>query len=283
MPELANINGRICAVHEAVIPAEDRGVLFGDGVYEVLRCYQGRMWAFARHFKRFERSLREIAIQNLDLARVSGWVVETCEKSAIADGTVYCHVTRGVGPRSHVWSNDLQPTFFMTVRPFVARDDGNERGIRISSFTDLRWGRCDIKSLNLLPNVMAKQQARSQGSYEAILVDERGQVREGSSSAVFCIIDGTLRTAPNSPAILPSITGQFVSEIAKDLGIMVRRESFSLTDLYSAEEAFIAGTGDEIMGITSVDGKPIGAGSVGERTRKIYQEYKNRIARNQDD
>src|SRR5438093_9836227 len=275
MPELANINGRICAIHEAVIPAEDRGVLFGDGVYEVLRCYQGRMWAFARHLKRFERSLREIAIQNLDLARVSRWVAETCEKSAIADGTVYFHVTRGVGPRSHVWSNDLQPTFFMTVRPFVGRGDGNERGIRISSLTDLRWGRCDIKSLNLLPNVKAKQQARSQGSYEAILVDQRGQVREGTSSAVFCIIDETLRTAPDSPAILPSITGQFVSEIAKDLGIVVRKESFSLTDLYSAEEAFIAGTGDEIMGITSADGKPIGAGKVGDRTRKIYQEYKN--------
>jgi D-alanine transaminase len=283
MPELANVNGRICAIDEAVIPAEDRGVLFGDGVYEVLRCYQGRLWAFARHFKRFERSLREIAIQNLDLETISRWVVETYEKSAILDGTVYFHVTRGVGTRSHVWSDDLQPTFFMTVRPFAARGDGNERGIRATSLPDLRWRRCDIKSLNLLPNVMAKQQARSQGSYEAILVDERGQVREGTSSAVFCIIDGTLWTAPDGPSILPSITGQFVSEIAKDLGIPVRRESFSLTELYSAEEAFIAGTGDEIMGITSVDGNPIATGEVGERTRRIYQKYRNRIARNQDE
>jgi D-alanine transaminase len=283
MPELANINGRICAIDEAFIPAEDRGALFGDGVYEVLRCYQGRMWAFGRHFRRFERSLREIAIQNLDLARVSGWIVETYEKSTILDGMIYFHATRGVAPRSHVWNDGLQPAFFMTVRPFAFRGDGNERGIRATSLPDLRWGRCDIKSLNLLPNVMAKQQARNQGFYEAILVDERGRVREGTSSAVFCIMDGTLRTAPDGPAILPSITGQFVFEIAKDLGIPTRKDSFFLADLYSAEEAFIAGTGDEIMGITSVDGKTISTGNVGERTRRIYREYQNRIARNQDD
>jgi len=283
MPEIANVNGRICAIHEALISAEDRGVLFGDGVYEVLRCYQGRMWAFARHFKRFERSLEEIAIQNVNLETVSGWILETYEKSAIQDATVYFHVTRGAGARSHVWSPDLQPTFFMTVRPFAARGDGNERGIRVSSLPDLRWGRCDIKSLNLLPNVMAKQQARTQGSYEAILVDEGDQVREGTSSAVFCIKDGILQTAPNGRVILPSITGQFVTEIAKDLGIPMRTEAFSVSDLCSAEEAFIAGTGDEIMGITSLDGKPVGAGKVGERTRRIYQEYKNRIARNQDE
>lgn len=282
MPAIANVNGRICPIDEAVIPAEDRGFLFGDGVYEVLRSYQGRMWAFERHFKRFERSLKELAIHNLDLEKVSGWVVETYEKSAIADGTVYFQVTRGVGVRSHVWNDDLRPTFFMTVRPFTTRGEGNEHGIRVSSLPDLRWGRCDIKSLNLLPNVLAKQQARSQGSYEAILVDEKGQVHEGTSSAVFCIIERTLRTPPDSHAILPSITGQFVFEIANHLGILVRNESFSLTDLYSAEEAFIAGTGDEIMGIIAADGKPVGVGKVGEHTRRIYQEYKNRIARNQD-
>jgi D-alanine transaminase len=283
MPELANINGRICAIHEAFIPAEDRGTLFGDGVYEVLRCYQGRIWAFARHFRRFERSLKEIAIHKLDLEKVSGWIAQTYEKSGILDGTIYYHVTRGVGPRSHFWSDDLDPTFFMTVRPFAIRGDGNERGIRACSLPDLRWGRCDIKSLNLLPNVMAKQQARTQGFYEAILVDEGGQVGEGTSSAVFCVMGGTLRTAPDGPGILPSITGQFVSEIAEDLGIPLRKETFSLTDLYSADEAFIAGTGDEIMGITSVDGNSIATGEVGERTRRIYQEYRNRIARNQDD
>jgi D-alanine transaminase len=283
MPEIANVNGRICAIQEAVIPAEDRGALFGDGVYEVLRSYQGRMWAFARHFKRFERSLREIALHNLDLEQVSRWVIETYQRSAILDATVYFHVTRGVGPRSHAWNDDLRPTFFMTVRPFTARGEGNENGIRVSTHPDLRWARCDIKSLNLLANVMAKQKARSQGSYEAVLVDANGQVREGTSSAVVCICQGILRTMPDSPAILPSITRQFVVEIASELHLPVRKETFSLAELCSADEAFIAGTGDEIMGITSVDGKPIGTGKVGELTRKIYQEYQGRIKRNEDD
>jgi D-alanine transaminase len=283
MPELANINGRICPIHEAFIPAEDRGVLFGDGVYEVLRCYQGRIWAFARHLRRFERSLREIAIHKLDLEKVAGWINETYEKSGILEAIIYFHTTRGVGPRAHIWTDDLQPTFFMTVRPFIARGDGNERGIHAISLPDLRWERCDIKSLNLLPNVMAKQQARRRGAYEAILVNEKGHVCEGTSSAVFCIIDNTLRTAPDGPAILPSITGQFICEIAADLRIPVRKEEFSLADLYSSEEAFIAGTGDEIMGITVLDGKPIATGEFGERTRRIYQEYRKRIAANRDD
>ncbi|PYV89146.1 MAG: amino acid aminotransferase [Acidobacteria bacterium] len=282
MPEIANINGRICAIHEAVVPAEDRGYLFGDGVYEVLRSYNGRMWAFERHRLRFERSLQEIAIQNLNLEQVFHWVVETYEHSRIPEATVYFHVTRGVAPRSHAWSEDIIPTFFMTVRPFVARGEGNEHGIKVISVLDQRWGRCDIKSLNLLPNVLAKQKARSQGAYEALLVDEKGQVREGTSSAVVCILQGTLCAPPNSCALLPSITRQFVFEIADDLKIPIRQRSFSLTDLYGADEAFIAGSGDEIMGITDVDGKPLGNGKPGELTQNIYQQYRNRIAQNED-
>ncbi len=283
MPEIANVNGRICAIQEAVVPAEDRGALFGDGVYEVLRSYRGRMWAFARHFKRFERSLREIELHNLDLEQVRKWVIDTYQRSAIPDATVYFHVTRGVGPRSHAWSNDLRPTFFMTVRPFTARGEGNEHGIGVSTHPDWRWSRCDIKSLNLLANVMAKQKARSQGCYEAVLIDANGLVREGTSSAVVCVREGILRTPPDSPAILPSITRQFVLEIAKDLRLPVCEEMFSLADLCSADEAFIAGTGDEIMGITSVDGKPVRTGAVGELTRRIYREYQGRIERHEDE
>lgn len=282
MPELANINGRICPIHEAMVPAEDRGYLFGDGVYEVLRCYKGRMWAFERHRQRFERSLKEIAIQNLDLDQVCHWVAETYERSRIPEATVYFHVTRGVAPRSHAWSEDIIPTFFMTVRPFVARGEGNEHGIKVISVLDQRWGRCDIKSLNLLPNVLAKQKARSRGAYEAILVDEKGQVREGTSSAVVCILHGILCAPANSATLLPSITRQFVFEIADDLKIPIQERSFSLNDLYTADEAFIAGSGDEIMGITDADEKPIRTGKVGELTRKIYQQYRSRIAQSQD-
>jgi D-alanine transaminase len=282
MPEIANINGEIWPIDKAVIPAEDRGYLFGDGVYEVLRCYNGRIWAFDRHMQRFGRSLKEIAIHNVDLDRVRHWVVETYEQSQLPEALVYFHITRGVAPRSHAWEEGLEPTFFMTVRPFALRGEGNEKGVRVISVSDQRWHRCDIKSLNLLPNVIAKQEARRCGAYEAVLVNEQGQVIEGTSSAVVSIIGGTLFGPPNSSAILPSITRQFVFEIADALRIPVQEKAVSLTEFYAADEAFIAGTGDEVMGVTHVDEKPIGPGTVGKLTRKIYQEYRTRIAQNVD-
>ncbi len=283
MPEIANVNGKICLIHEAVVPAEDRGCLFGDGVYEVLRCYNGRMWAYHRHIKRLERSLREIEIRNLDLGGVDRWVRETYEQSQIPDATAYIHISRGAAPRSHSWSIDLLPTFLMTVRPFAARGQGNEQGIRVVTVEDQRWNRRDIKSLNLLPNVLAKQKARNQGAYEAIFLDAEARVLEGTSSAVLCIMDGVLYAPPNSTAILPSITRQFVQEIATEFGIRIVEKSVSLEDFCRADEAFIAGTGDEIMGITHVNGKAIGDGRVGNWTRKIHGEYRNRIVRGQDE
>lgn len=283
MPELANVNGKVVPANEAVISAEDRGNLFGDGVYEVLRSYQGRLWGYARHWQRLKRSLVEIDILNADLAQIDGWVKQTYEQSQIADATVYFHITRGAAPRSHVWPETIVPNFLMTVRPFVARDPLNETGIHAITFPDQRWSRCDIKSLNLLPNVMAKQQARKRQAYEAILVDRENRVVEGTSCAVICLTKGRLCAPPKgSASILPSITRQFVEEIAHTLGLPFEERFVPLEEFFAAEEAFLAGTGDEIMGITHTDGKPIGNGQVGRWTRRIYQEYRGRIARAKD-
>ena len=283
MPELANVNGKVVSLREAMVPAEDRGSLFGDGVYEVIRTYQGRVWGFARHWKRLERSLREIDIRNADLGQIDRWVKETYAQSEISDATIYFHITRGAGPRSHSWTDDLVPTFLMTVRPFIPRGRGNELGIKAITVADQRWSRCDIKSLNLLPNVMAKQQARRQQAYEAVLVDREERVVEGTSCAVICLVNGKLCAPPaDSTAVLPSITRQFVQEIAQSFHIPFEERFVPLSEFRAAEEAFIAGTGDEIMGITHLDGKPIGKGGVGKSTRSIYQEYQKRIARGED-
>jgi D-alanine transaminase len=283
MPELANVNGKIVPIHEAMVPAEDRGNLFGDGVYEVLRAYGGRLWGYARHWKRLERSLQEIDIRNVDLDRIDRWVRETYSQCGIADATVYFHITRGSAPRSHAWGDTLVPTFLMTVRPFVSRGQGNEAGIKAITVQDQRWARCDIKSLNLLPNVLAKQQARSQLAYEAVFVDREDRVVEGTSCAVLCLIDGTLCAPPaDSTAILPSITRQFVQEIADNLHIPFRQRFVPLAEFYAADEAFVAGTGDEIMGITHLDGRPIGSGQMGSQTRRIYEEYRKRTVKKQD-
>ena len=283
MPELANVNGKIVPIEQALISVEDRGVLFGDGVYEVLRTYEGRIWSFARHWRRLQRSLREIALKNVDLDQVESWIKTTYAESNIRDATIYFQISRGVAPRSHAWSESMSPTFIMTVRPFVSRGTGNQTGISAITTNDLRWGRCDIKSLNLLANVMAKQQARQQGAYEALLVDGKGRVVEGTSCAVLCLKDRVLFGPPReSMAILPSITRQFVEEIALNLGIRLQEKFVPVDEFLQADEAFIAGTGDEIMGITHVDGRPLGNGTVGENTRKIYEAYKNRISGNDD-
>ncbi|HEU0006454.1 MAG TPA: aminotransferase class IV [Terriglobia bacterium] len=283
MPELANVNGKVVPVNEAVVPAEDRGNLFGDGVYEVLRSYGGRLWGYARHWRRLERSLGEIDIRNADLKEIDRWVKQTYEQSQIADATVYFHITRGAAPRSHGWPEDMAPNFLMTVRPFVTRGHLNETGIHAITTPDQRWSRCDIKSLNLLPNVMAKQQARNRQAYEAILIDRENRVVEGTSCAVICLTNGKLCAPPNgSTGILPSITRRFVEEIARTLGLPFEERFVPAHEFLAAEEAFLAGTGDEIMGITHTDGKPIGNGRVGPWTRKIYEEYRSRIARGED-
>jgi D-alanine transaminase len=283
MPELANVNGKVVPANEAVIPAEDRGNLFGDGVYEVLRSYGGRLWGYARHWKRLERSLGEIGIHNADLDQIDRWVKRTYEQSQIGDATVYFHITRGAAPRSHVWPEQMAPNFLMTVRPFVARDHLNETGIHAITTPDQRWSRCDIKSLNLLPNVMAKQQARTQQAYEAILIDRDDRVVEGTSCAVICLTNGRLCAPPKtSTSILPSITRQFVEEIAQELRLPFEERFVPVKEFFAAEEAFLAGTGDEIMGITHTDRLPLGSGQVGHWTRKIYHAYRSRIAKAED-
>lgn len=275
MRELANINGKICALADAVIPAEDRGCLFGDGVYEVLRAYQGRLWGFHRHWKRFHTSLKAIDLQPANLEEIRGWIKETFRASKIPNATVYFHLTRGAGPRSHSWSEPLKPLFFMSVRPFVSRV--TMKGVKVQSFPDLRWSRCDIKSLNLLPNVLAKQQARNLGAYEALLVNDQGNVTEGSSSAAIAILDRTIVTPPQGSSILPSITREYVEEIAVALKLEYREKWLSLDEFCSASESFLAGTMDEITGITHVDGQVIGTGEVGPWTQEILKTYQQRI------
>jgi D-alanine transaminase len=277
MLELANVNGTICPVEEARIPAEDRGFLFGDGVYEVIRTYRGRMWAADLHFERLERSLRELEIENYDLGQYRRWVVETWEASEIAEALIYFQVTRGSGPRSHVWTRDLRPTFFLTARPFPSRAAWTSEGVKVQTFPDWRWGRCDIKSINLLPNVLAKQQARKQGAYEALFVSERDEIREGASCAVFGVRQGVLVTPPLTHHVLPSITRKIVIEIAREFSIPSEEETTRIGDFARMDEAFLASTGDEVAGITHLDGKPLGNGKPGEITKKLQEEYQRRV------
>ena len=204
MIKVAMVDDRITAV-EGLDPAYlDRGLYFGDGVYEVLRSYNGKIFAFDEHMERFAASLAAIRITGIEIEVVRERVERAFEMAGLPDARIYFHVTRGSEPRNHSWSADLKPNFFLTITELVDNPRDKAVGIAVCTHPDWRWKRCDIKSLNLLPNILARQAARDQGCDEAILVNEAGCITEGAGSAFFAIIAGALQTAPLSAATDPS-------------------------------------------------------------------------------
>ncbi|HSV27422.1 MAG TPA: aminotransferase class IV, partial [Sedimentisphaerales bacterium] len=182
--QLAMVNDRVMPLEQLDSACLDRGLYFGDGVYEVMRSYNGRLFAFEEHMERFARSLREIEITGVDMADIRRRVLKCFEQAAIQpDARVYFHITRGSGARSHAPAGDMKPNFFLTIQPLPAATTQKTNGIKVSTYPDQRWKRCDIKSLNLLPNVLATMDAKRKGCDEAILVNDAGFLTEGSSSA----------------------------------------------------------------------------------------------------
>ncbi|HIE51610.1 MAG TPA: amino acid aminotransferase [Armatimonadetes bacterium] len=284
MPEIAYLNGEFMPLAEARISVEDRGYLFGDGVYEVVVSYQGRLWALERHLQRLERSLRAIRLTGVEVAEIRKRVQQAVERAEFPFALVYFHVTRGVAPRDHAYAPDLTPTVLITVRPWKRTSPEEwEQGATAITVPEIRWARRDIKSLNLLPNVLAKQRAREQGAEEALFVEPSGEVNEGSSTNVFAVKDGVIITPALGPRLLPGITRGLVVEIARQEGFSVREEALMLDVLRTAEEAFLTGTGTEILGIVAVDGQPIGEGRVGPVTRRLKRAYELRVAQGRDE
>ncbi len=282
--EIAFVNGQFMALSEARISINDRGFIFGDGVYEVVRGYHGRLFALERHWRRLRRSLAELSIDGVDLAALHRLVLEAVARAGTETPLVYVQITRGIAPRSHSWRSDqIVPSVIITVRE---TPPANERqrtdGVACVTTPDIRWGRCDIKSLNLLPNVMAKQLAHQKGAHEAIFVTAAGVVTEGSSSAVGIVQHGRLRFHPLGPAILPGITRELVVEQATARGLEVVEEAFDLPTLLAADEVFLAGTGCEVTGVVSVDGRRLGTGRLGRVTRQLIEAYEGSLARGED-
>ena len=184
----------LAMIQDKIVPFEqlepiylDRGLYFGDGVYEVIRSYNGKIFAFEEHMQRFARSLAEIEIKNVDIDDVRSRVKKAFDKAGIPNAKIYFHITRGSAPRNHVSDDNIKPNFFLTVTEIVPNVEKKTKGIFVITLPDLRWKRCDIKSLNLLPNVLAQREAAKRGCTEAILVDEKGLITEGASSAFFAI------------------------------------------------------------------------------------------------
>lgn len=270
MPDVAFVNGTFMPLAEATVSIEDRGFQFGDGVYEVIRTYQGRPFALDAHLARLERSAAALDLMpSYSRLEWTGHILEGIRRAAYPEAKIYMQLTRGVAPREHTYPADVAPTVVMTVRELHLLDKSvQEAGVEAMTTEDIRWGRCDIKSVNLLANVFARQQAKQARAFEAILV-KKGLVTEGAVSNVMVVQGGTVVTAPEGPRILSGVTRAVVLELARSGGLPVQERCISQAELYSADEVFLTGTTVEVLAVVRVDGRVIHDGRPGPITRRL--------------
>lgn len=274
MPEIGFLDGRFRPLADTVVSVEDRGFQFGDGVYEMIRTYGGVPFQLDAHLARLERSARAIELPSP--FRPQEWASHIAEGLRLAgypESKIYLQLTRGVAPREHAFPASVSPTAVMTVRE-MRQADATLRlhGVAVMTVEDLRWGRCDIKSLNLLPNVLARQQAQRAGVFEALFVRD-GQVFEGATSNVFLVRDGALITPPEGERILSGVTRSVILELACKEGCSVRERPVSAEELTRADEIFLTGTTIEIMPVTRVNGNTVATGKPGVLTLLLNSRF----------
>jgi len=264
---------------KAKVDIEDRGYQFGDGIYEAMMVYSGRIFLLDPHMKRLERSAREL---NLTLPYSADHIVDNIKKlvelNHLDDGVVYFQITRGAAPRQHFFPDNTPTVITGSVSSKIRDVSKRPQGIKAVLADDIRWLRCDIKTLNLLGNVLAKQKAHVSGAGEAIL--HRGStVTEGSSSNVFIIKDGTLITHPADHLILNGITRLFVFDLAKKLNIPLVQREFTVDELLDADEVFITSTSNEVNPVLQIDDHLINGGEQGPIEKKLIDAYDAEVER----
>ncbi|HET8760652.1 MAG TPA: D-amino-acid transaminase [Nitrospiria bacterium] len=274
MPTIACVNGRFLPIAKAKVSVEDRGFQFGDGVYEVVRSYNGRLFRLDAHLERLAQSAAAIRLPlRYSRAQWRRLILRAYGLSKFPEAKVYLQVTRGVAPRDHRFPKGVRPTAVITVRKLDALPEAARRdGVRVITTPDLRWARCDVKSLNLLANVLAREEARAAGVFEAILVRD-GHVTEGSVSNVFAVINGAVTTSPTDPSILPGITRAATLELIRREGIPLVERAVGVEELRGADEVFLTGTTVEIVPVVSVDGAAVGKGIPGPVTQRLAQAF----------
>jgi D-alanine transaminase len=274
MNPLANFNGRIMPLDQVTISPLDRGFLFGDAVYEVLRIYHGKPFMEDEHFDRFERSLKEIRILGVDMPRMRQRMHETIKAGGFGESMVYLQVTRGVAPRKHAFPKGITPTELLWVQEYPGSyDELCRTGCSVITYPDLRWHRCDIKSTNLLGNVLANQAAAEQGCAEALLHLPDGTMTEASHSTFFAVKNGALHTTPLKANVLPSITRIQTLKLARALNLELVERHLQRTELHEVDELFLVGTTCEVLPIVRVDGAAVKGGQPGPVTRRLQAAY----------
>jgi D-alanine transaminase len=276
MSRVAYVNGQYVLHAEAAISIDDRGYQFADGVYEVIALIKGKFLDEEGHLDRLERSLRELRIAAPMTRRALSHVLrETVRQNRITSGIVYVQITRGVARRDHPFPADTLPSIVVTARRIKGpSDQALEQGVGVITVKDIRWERRDIKSISLLPNILAKQEARENNAYEAWLIGEGGVVHEGSSTNAWIVTkDGVLVTHPADNAVLNGITRLGVQAAARKAGVKVEERAFTLDEAKAAKEAFLTSTTSHLLSVVSIDGKPVGNGHPGEVTIKLRAAY----------
>ena len=278
--QLAMVQDTVMPLEDLPEPYLDRGMFFADGVYEVLRSYEGKLFALDAHLQRFAQSLVAIDIRGIDVEKVRRQVTDAYAQSGIAEAKVYFHATRGRSARAMTDTPGLKPSFFMTITELEDYSQEKDQGVSVWGHPDWRWKKCHIKSLNLLANVLARRDAQRRGCSEAILFDEAtGLITEGSASSFFAMLPDkrgalTMRTSPLVANILPSVTRTYVLRAANNVGLSVAEESLSCADAAQAQELFIAMTTHDIVPVVRFEGTRIGDGRPGRLTQQLMRDFR---------
>ncbi|MGN1402655.1 MAG: D-amino-acid transaminase [Bacillus sp. (in: firmicutes)] len=272
-------NGKLIDRKDVKVDIEDRGYQFGDGVYEMVRVYNGQLFTLTEHLGRLVESAAKVKIEiPYTVQQMEDMLKELVQENQLTWGTVYVQVSRGVAPRNHLFPTGGEGITFVANSAHLDRPVQNlQNGVKAKTVEDIRWLKCDIKSLNLLGNLLAKQEAYDRGCYEAI--QHRGEiVTEGSSSNISIVKNGIVKTHNANNLILNGIVRQVMMKLGRKNGIQIEETPFTLEELFGAEEVFMTSTTAEIMPIIEVDGKRIGNGTPGELTRKLQALYEQEIS-----
>ncbi len=276
MSELYYLNGTVYE-EEPKVSSQDRGYNFGDGIYEVAKGYDGKLFALDDHVERLFKSASYIDLRlpyspDEFLKIINDFYDQSGNPSAV----LYLQITRGAASRSHTYGRDLKPVIFMYSKPAEDRPiEYYQNGFKVITVHDGRWDMCQAKTVSLLYNILAKQKAKDAGCREAIFIRDNGEVTEGGSSNLFIVKDGILRTRPADNRILSGITRKYVIKLARENGIIFKDEIFHREDLMTADEVFITGTTTEVSPVVEIDGKAVADGKPGEITNKLIRSYHN--------
>ena len=280
MPRISYVNGRYVPHDDAAVSIQDRGYQFADGLYEVLPVMGGRLCHVEQHLDRLNRSLAALSISwPVDRRVLPVICARVMRRNRVSDGIVYIQISRGVAPRNHLFPAGVAPSLVVSAWAQKGPPNGVvEAGVAVISASDQRWKRPDIKSIVLLPNVLARQLAKEAGAYETWQVDHEGQVTEGSATNAFMVTtDGTIVTRPTDSTILGGVTRANVLELARKAGMNVVERPFTIAQAQGAAEAFITGTTIMVLPVVSIDGAKIGNGQPGPislRLRALYRELR---------